>query len=186
MKDTRDLWAVTERSGCSGHRHQEQPHPGLLSFLPPFPLGGGSTVCISTAGVSRHWRGDAAACFRRLQCVHLCLWADGGREVLHHDGAAGTGAAGHCASGTCWDLTGQPGEEHLQLPQGKKDRVEGLELFVIGNIMEYKAWLYPDTQGPSEREALHPPGQQGSMRRAKALVLEEQWLYSSLLFYFVL
>lgn len=108
--------------------------------------------------------------------MHLCLWADGGREVLHHDGAAGTGAAGHCASGTCWDLTGQPGEGHLQLPQGKK--VEGLELFVIGNIVEYKAWLYPDTQGPSEREDLHPPGQQGSMRRAKALVLEEQWLYS--------
>lgn len=45
--------------------------------------------------------------------------------------------------------------------------------FVTGNVMGYKAWLQPNTQGPFEREALHPPGQQGSMRRAKALTLEE-------------
>lgn len=126
--------------------------------------------------------------------MHLCLWADGGWEVLHHDGAAGAGAAGHCASGTCWDLTGQPGEEHLQLPQGKEDRVkrvisQDLSLWscsVIGDVMEYKAWLCPNTQGSFEREALRPAGQQGSMRRAQALMLEEPWFHSALFFYFVL
>lgn len=120
--------------------------------------------------------------------MHLCLRADGGWQVLHHDGAAGTGAAGHCTSGTCWDLTGQPGEEHPQLPQGEKDyepRPGCLGLFVTGNVMGYKAWLQPNTQGPSGREALHPPGQ-GSVRRAKVLALQEPWLCCSPLFYFAL
>lgn len=52
--------------------------------------------------------------------------------------------------------------------------------------MEYKAWLYPNTQGSFEREALHPAGQQGSVRRAQALMLEEPWFYSALFFYFCL
>lgn len=66
--------------------------------------------------------------------MHLCLRADGGWEVLHHDGAAGAGAAGHCASGTCWVLTGQPGRNVVSC-----HREEGyLGLFVTGNEIDIR------------------------------------------------
>lgn len=56
-------------------------------------------LCLSEAGVSGHWGGDATARLRGLQRVHLCLWSDRGREILHHDGQAGARTAGHHSTG---------------------------------------------------------------------------------------
>lgn len=73
--------------------------------------------------------------------MHLCLWADWGWEVLHHDGATGAGTARNRAPGTY--LTGQPGQGRVHLLTEEKDRglrVTGqragsLRLAVIENIM---------------------------------------------------
>lgn len=60
----------------------------------------GHQLRLPEAGISGHWRGDAAARLRGLQCVHIRLRADRGRQVLHHDGQAGEGPAGHHPTGT--------------------------------------------------------------------------------------
>lgn len=68
--------------------------------------------------------------------MHLCLWADWGWEILHHDGAAGAGAAGHCAPGTRWDLAGQPVQEHLQLSLGQGSEDYGVESWLSEALKE--------------------------------------------------
>lgn len=37
--------------------------------------------------------------FCRIQCVHFCIWTDGGRKELHHDGQTGTRARGNHSTG---------------------------------------------------------------------------------------
>lgn len=59
----------------------------------------GHQLRLTEAGVPGHRGGDAAACLRGLQRVHLRLWADGGWQVLHHDGQTGEGPAGHHPTG---------------------------------------------------------------------------------------
>ena len=61
---------------------------------------GGHQLCVPAAGVQGHRGGDAAACLRGLQRLHLRLRPDRSREELHHDGPAGEGPGGDHPSGT--------------------------------------------------------------------------------------
>ena len=86
------------------------PGPGAPSLLQPRRLPArGHQLRVAEAGVPRHRRGDAAARLRGLQRVHLRLRADRGRQVLHHDGQAGEGPAGHHPAGTAGARGGTPG-----------------------------------------------------------------------------
>lgn len=70
--------------------------------------------------------------------MHLCLWTDWGWEILHHDGATRARAAGHCAPGTWWDLAGQLGQEHLQLPLGQESKDYGVESWLSEPLNDRK------------------------------------------------
>lgn len=73
--------------------------PSFIISIVSLTLGGGPVLCISEAGVFGHRRRNAASRLRRLQRLHLCVWPNRSRKVLHHDGQTGTRAAGHHPTG---------------------------------------------------------------------------------------
>lgn len=66
---------------------------GLRGSLTHCPAGGGPQLRLAAPGVPGHRGGDAGARLRGLQRLHPGLRPDWRRQVLHHDGAAGAGAA---------------------------------------------------------------------------------------------
>lgn len=83
-------WSHTSVSAGAG---AGGPSGGLRGSLTRSPAGGGPQLRLAAPGVPGYRGGDAGARLRGLQRLHPGLRPDRRRQVLHHDGAAGAGAA---------------------------------------------------------------------------------------------